>query len=91
MRFEWDPKKDQANIQKHGIGFDQAVRLFNEPYLILEEQRRDHGELRYTAIGRIGAILTIALVFTYRSETIRVISARPASRKERALYEHALR
>lgn len=65
MEFEWDENKRLPNISKHGIDFRDAAKLFKNPYLIMKDGRRDHGEKRYIAFGQVEARLMV-LAFTER-------------------------
>lgn len=85
MKFEWDPVKDEANRRKHGLGFDLAVRVFEAPCVTLPA-RVVTGELRRLMIGRIEELLIVAVVHTARDDRVRLISARPASRREREIF-----
>ena len=89
VRFEWDRGKDRANIAKHGIGFDEARRVFGDPHVIVREDRVVEGEERLHAIGYVGRILLV--VHTVREEglgaIVRIVSARKATPTERKLYE----
>ncbi len=91
VRFEWDESKNRANIVKHGIGFDEARRVFSDPHMIIREDRVVEGEARLHAIGYVDRVLLV--VHTVREEylgaMIRIISARKATRAERKLYEEA--
>ena len=92
MEFEWDEAKNQANIRKHGIEFETAKRIFEGPVATSLDRRRDYGEDRSISVGRVvpGALIVVA--HTERHGRIRLISARPASRKERKAYnERTLR
>ena len=85
MDFEWDEAKDRANVARHGVGFETAKRIFEGTILTRPDSRRDYGETRHTSVGRVGpAVLVVA--HTRRGANLRVISARPASRKEREAY-----
>lgn len=87
MRFAWDPKKDEANRRKHGIGFDEAKELLESgsDYLEIFDEAHAHAEDRFIAIGPIRAGIVV-VVWTERiDETIRVISARWATPREREL------
>ena len=55
VRFEWDENKDRANIAKHGVGFDEARRIFSDPHVIIREDRVIEGEERLQAIGYVTA------------------------------------
>ncbi|MFM7458895.1 MAG: BrnT family toxin [bacterium] len=85
MIFEWDEAKNRINIEKHGIGFEEAKLLFEMPHL-RSFTRHDHGEIREISIGEIYEILIIVVIHTDRDGIIRIISARKASKKERSLY-----
>lgn len=92
MEFEWDEAKNQTNIGKHGIGFETAKRIFKGPVATLSDRRRDYGEDRNISIGRVEPGALIVVAHTERHGRIRLISARPASRKERKAYhERTLR
>jgi hypothetical protein len=79
MEIEFDPAKDQANIAKHGVSLVRAADLY---ILSVEvDERRDYGEPRYIAFGRIGD-LAYCLVFTLRGSTLRAISLRRAHLEE---------
>lgn len=91
MEFEWDEDKNRRNIAKHGIGFERAARIFDGPTLDRIDDRRDYGETRTISIGVLEDILILVVVHTDRSGKIRIISARPAKRPERKIYEEALR
>jgi len=83
--YEWDPQKSKSNLRRHGVRFADAVGVFQDPYAItmLDD---DSDEDRYVAIG-IDALLQIVVVsYTWRDHTIRIISARKATRAERRRY-----
>ena len=87
MRFEWDEAKNQANIRKHGIDFNDAAALFSSALLVASDARRDYGEERFHGVGLLHGRVVV-VVFTQRTpETIRLISLRKASRRERKQYE----
>ena len=85
MEIEWDPAKDAENIAKHGLSLGDAGQFEMAGAIVGIDQRRDYGELRFRAFGRIDA-LGYCLAFTYRGETIRVISFRRAHDKEMRRY-----
>lgn len=89
--FEWDDDKDKLNLQKHGIGFSLAVRIFDGPVLTWVDDRSDYGETRYHSIGQIEGIAVLAVIHTDRSGRTRLISARPANRSERRRYDEKIR
>jgi uncharacterized protein len=84
--FEWDPDKEIANLQKHGVSFTQAAAAFRDPFAVdWIDDREDYGEERVVLLGMIqGSILTI--VYTERDNRIRLISARKADRYEQEIY-----
>ena len=86
MEFEWDEAKNMANIRKHGIGFDTAKQIFEGMVATSGDHRRDYGEERRISIGRVEPGAVIVVAHTARGGRIRLISARPASRKERKTY-----
>lgn len=82
MEFEWDQAKSDARYALDGFGFDFAALIFEGPTLEWPDNRRDYGELRMIALGAAdGQVL--AVVFTDRDDVRRIISARPANRRER--------
>ena len=85
MNFEFDPAKSAGNKAKHGIDFDEAQALWDDPRL-LEAPARTVDEPRFVVIGRIGGQHWSA-VCTRRGERIRIISVRRARREEIARYE----
>ena len=91
MDFEWDQTKDQTNICKHGVSFDTARRIFEGPVLSWLDVRYDYGEERYISVGSVGVGAVLVVAHTERNGSIRLISARPASRKERQAYHEKTR
>lgn len=93
MEFEWDKNKNRINIEKHGIDFEQAKIVFEDPYLLnYEDDRFEYGEAREISIGQMplvtqNKIILVVIVHTQRNGITRIISARKATRKERLLYE----
>ena len=83
MEFEWDPDKSDATYARRGFDFAFAVGIFAGSTVEAVDARQDYGEVRVRAIGvTAGAMLVV--VYTDRGDVRRVISARVASRKERA-------
>lgn len=85
--FEWDSEKNDSNTRKHGITFEKAILIFDDPYL-LEKYDTAHSEDedRFIAIGSIAGVLIVTVVYTDRNEITRIISARPATKQEKELY-----
>ncbi|TRD17295.1 BrnT family toxin [Palleronia caenipelagi] len=86
MQFEWDDEKNQRNIEKHGVSFELAIQIFDHPRLDRVDDRRDYGETRTISLGIVENVVVLTVVHTARDGRTRLISARRASRKERALY-----
>jgi len=86
--FEWDQWKSNRNSLEPALPFDLAVLLFNGPTLERRDLRRDYGELRVLAIGHVGGLI-LHCVYTDRGPVRRVISLRPANRRERDAYRAA--
>ena len=83
MRFEWDERKDAANLARHGISFADAVAVFDGPVLRRRDDRRDYGEDRFIACG-VAAGRILVVVHTVRGEErVRIIPARRAKGRER--------
>lgn len=83
-KFEWDENKRTLNLEKHGIDFVDAIDVFMDLSRIEFESIRD-GELRYQTIGSVNDVVLL-VVYTYRGSTVRLISARRASKNEREAY-----
>ena len=81
--FEWDERKQQQNIERHGFDFEDAARIFEGPILTVRSDRGN--EQRYVALGNLDGI-EIAVVYTVRSKACRIISARRARQNERKAY-----
>jgi len=88
MLFEWDESKRQANLAKHYIDFQDALRVFDSPVFETMDSRR--GEDRVVAIGSVEGI-EIVVVYVTRGKRRRIISARRAHRHERQDYANHLR
>lgn len=88
---EWDEAKNLLNVAKHGVSFDLAQRIFDGPVLTWIDDRQDYGETREISIGTVDDAVVLTVAHTDRSGVRRLISARRASRRERSLYEEALR
>jgi len=85
MDFEWDEAKRRANILKHGIDFVDAIDIFAGRLIETEDRRRDYGERRLLATGEAGGE-TLRIVYTWRGDRRRIITARRARRNERRAY-----
>ena len=90
LRFDWDPAKAAVNLRKHGIGFDEAISAFSdERGLLLDDPDHSDAEDRFVLLGLSGALRLLVVVHCYRGRdaTIRLISARKATRAERQVYD----
>ena len=87
MEITWDPKKADANFRKHKIRFSDAELVFFDPLALTIEEQVVSQEKRYVSVGSdaLGRILVV--VYIYRGDSIRIISARKATSRERKYYE----
>jgi uncharacterized DUF497 family protein len=83
MRFQWDEKKRRANLKKHGVDFVRVARYFERLTVVGLDQRENYGEERWVAIGHLGDFLAVVVFTMPDEETIRIVSARKATRHER--------
>ena len=83
--YSWDEGTRQRTLKERGLDFADMDRFDWETALIADDIRRDYGETRYVAIGRIGHTVCV-VCYTLRARSVRIISLRKASRKERSLY-----
>jgi uncharacterized protein len=83
--FDWDERKSELNLAKHGIDFDDASEVFYRPIILRRSDRNN--EERWVAIGHSENRL-IAVVFTRRADVIRIISARRARKNEEREYRN---
>ena len=88
MRFEWDLAKAADNVIKHGVSFEEAATVFRDP-LSATGPDPDHSlhEERFVTFGASTRNRLLAIAHTERGDTIRIISARPATPRERKIYE----
>lgn len=87
MHVVWDPEKARANRQKHGVSFADAEAVLFDPQALIIEDPDTEDEQRYIALGLDSMGRVLVVVYMYRGEAIRLISARKASRGEREQYE----
>lgn len=87
MEYQWDSDKAQSNLEKHGIDFADSVGVFEDDWALTLKEQDVGGEQRLVTMGvdLLGRILVV--VYTYREETIRIISSRRATKRERKVYE----
>ena len=87
MSYEWDPKKNAGNYRKHGIDFADVTAVFEDEYALWQEDIGEYNETRFAAVGMDHLAHIVTVIFTFRGENIRLISARYATNYERELYE----
>lgn len=86
--FEWDKEKAEADRKKHGVTFEEAMSVFADPLsLTIADPDHSAGERRSAILGRSVRGRTLVVIHTERGESIRIISARTATRHERRTYE----
>jgi uncharacterized DUF497 family protein len=91
--FEWDEDKAEINFRKHGIKFEEAASVFDDPLAVTSQDRIENGEQRWQTVGMAGGYLLRLVAHTVRLddesiEVVRIISARRVDRAERKRYEH---
>jgi uncharacterized protein len=89
VQFEWDERKRRANLAKHGIDFAALGPMFAGNLVEDDDTRREYGERRIKAIGELNGII-ISVVYTWRGDRRRLISARKARADERKEYQAKL-
>jgi uncharacterized DUF497 family protein len=90
--FDWDAGNERKSADKHGVSKGEAEQVFfNQPLLVLEDDRHSLSEPRFHALGNTNAARRLHITFTLRRNDtlIRIISARDMSAKERAVYEQS--
>ena len=90
MEIEWDPNKAQLNYTKHGVRFSDAEAVLFDPNALTIEDTRARGEQRFVTMGSSSDSRILIVVYTYRGENIRIISAHTATRQERKNYEEGI-
>lgn len=91
MRFEWGKDKNEVNIRKHGIDFADVKDMFNHPMLTLLDSRAEYGEDRWIGIGWIQQLIGVVVYMERHEDTIRIISARKATKHEVRRYEQSIK
>lgn len=87
LYFEWNAHKASANLAKHGVSFETARNVFDDPFAVdIEDRSANYGEVRRRIVG-LDSGLVLTVIYTERSEVIRIISARKATRAERKEYD----
>ena len=87
LTFEWDPEKAAENYRKHGVAFEEASTCFNDTEsLTIHDPDHSESEDRYVLLGMSSKARLLVVVHTERDDNIRLISSRPADRREAAKY-----
>jgi len=88
VEYEWDPEKDRANQEKHGVSFAEASTVFLDPLAAtVPDDRHSEDEFRFRTTGYTVSDRLVIVAHTDRGERIRIITAREAKPKERRQYE----
>jgi uncharacterized DUF497 family protein len=82
MRYTWDPDKERRNVEKHGISFDTAARIFEDAVVEDIDSRFDYEEERVQALGVVDNRVIVVVYTERENDEIRIISARRATAKE---------
>jgi uncharacterized protein len=94
MEFAWDEQKSRRNLVKHGVSFETAKLVFDDPRAVSRLDSVKGGEERWQTLGLAAGILILLVVHTYREESgeevLRIISARKATPHERMIYEQGI-
>ena len=95
MLFSWDPKKAEYNLKKHGVSFEIAQSIFDDPLHLSMLDQKSKEEERWVTIGKSIHCDMLVVIHTYKIieagiEMIRIISARRATRKEQKKYEKGI-
>jgi uncharacterized protein len=87
---EFDPKKNEANIAKHGVSLSEADGVLLDPLALTVEDDSTDGEVRYVTVGLNSVGTLMVVVWAERDDDVRLISAREAEPKERRAYEEGI-
>ena len=91
VRFDWDEVKNRINYRKHGVFFETATLVFDDPHFVMAQDREVDGEERWHTIGLVEGALLLLIAHTIQDdegeESVRIISAREVTARERRRYE----
>ena len=90
MDVLWDPENAKVNLKKHGVRFSDAETVLFDPNALTRVDMESEGERRFVTVGMDALSRILIVVYTYRGEDIRLISARSATKRERMQYEEGL-
>ncbi len=87
--YLWDEAKNASNRIKHGLSFENAVRVFDDPFHLTQKDQVVDGEMRWLTLGLVEGVAVLFVAHTIEEDatTIRIISARKATKQERRIYE----
>ena len=89
MEYEWDSEKAKLNLEKHGVGFDEAITVFDDLFNIdFYDPKHSIEEHRLLMVGESNLQRLLIVSYTERDDKIRIISARELTAQERKNYEH---
>lgn len=90
MTFEWDRQKAKLNLSKHGVSFEEAQTVFDDPlYIDFYDPDHSEDEDRYIIVGQSSNRRVLLVSYTERSDNIRIISARKVTKQELIAYQEA--
>jgi uncharacterized DUF497 family protein len=88
LKFEWNPKKATSNLSRHGVSFEEALTVFRDALArIFDDEDHSIDEQREIIIGHSAKARLLVVCFTSQGESVRIFSARKATRREREDYE----
>ena len=92
VKFSWDEVKSESNQHKHGLRFEIAKLVFDDPLHVTTQDRVENGQMRWQTLGIVDSLLLVAHTWSQSDESdgeehIRIISARRATKRERRIYE----
>ena len=91
VRVSWDPAKAKANLRRHSVGFAEAATVLEDDFALTREDPDAEDEERFVTLGLSSDGKLLVVVYTYREDTIRIISAWKANRRQRIHYEKGRR
>jgi uncharacterized protein len=87
LRFEWDPRKAAGNAKKHKVTFEEARSVFADPNgLVIDDPDHSEDEARFILLGLSYVLRLLVICHVFRSDAVRIISARKATPREAATY-----
>ncbi len=90
VETNWDPAKARANLARHGVAFGDAELALWDPAGLTREDPDAEGETRFVTVGADALGRIVAVVYAWRGDDVRLISARPATRREKEAYAQGI-